>query len=48
VTLQEKARHVLAARDSGDPRYLELVVKLALRMQWAPAQVQAEIERLAA
>lgn len=48
MTIQQKARTALAARDAGDSRWFFLVVSLCIKTGLDPAQTESEIERLAA
>lgn len=45
--LQRMAREALAARDAGDPRWLQLVFGLVIERNWPVAYVERTIERLA-
>lgn len=45
--LREMARTCIAAKQRSDARYLQIVMRLALRLGIAPAQAEAGIEELA-
>lgn len=45
--LREMAQHALAARDLGDPRWLMLVIQLAVTFDIDPGTVEQHIAGLA-
>lgn len=45
--LRTRAKEALGARESGDPRYLELLTRLAFVFEVHPGHVEQEIMRLA-
>lgn len=45
--LEAKARCALKAKDAGDPRWLELMLKLSVHLGVSPAVIEARIRRLA-
>ena len=47
MTLQDKAQHALAARDLGDPRWLQVLFGLVLRTGLPPREVELRVEALA-
>lgn len=47
MTIQEKARQALIARDTLDIRWVDLVMQLAIRLGISPDEVERRIVELA-